>query len=262
MASNPQGGLPLFFNGLEALSSQVHADWKSRRIDGAPFLVGAHAIPVTVEEIPSAQRFYPIVFSTGPDAVPLALMGLNEGVNTFVDAEGKVTENVYIPAYARRYPWMLARLNPNSDDLSLCFDPSAGVLGPFEDGEPLFENGEPTELVKGVLSFCEQFEMAGQRTQAFMKELQDHKLLIDGEFTIQPEGAPQPFIYRGFQMVSEEALQNIRGDVARKMVQSGMMAVIFAHLFSLQLIRDIFARQVAQGHVPQLQPAVPAPANA
>ncbi len=116
--------------------------------------------------------------------------------------------------------------------------------------------------MKGVLNFCEQFEMAGQRTQAFMKELQDHKLLIDGEFTIQPEGVDQPFIYRGFQMVSEEALQNIRGDVARKMVQSGMMAVIFAHLFSLQLIRDIFARQVAQGHVPQLQPVAPAPANA
>ena len=258
MASNPQSGLPLFYNALEALSSQQHADWKSRRVEGAPFLVGAHAVPVTVEEIPTAQRYFPIVFSSGPDAVPLALMGLNEGVNTFVDDTGKLTENVYVPAYARRYPWMLARLSPGAQDLSLCFDPTTEVIGPFEEGEPLFADGQPTDEVKNVLGFCEQFEMAGQRTSAFMKELVDHKLLIDGEFTIQQEGYPQPFIYRGFRMVSEEALQNIRGDVARKMVQSGMMAVIFAHLFSLQLIRDIFARQIAQGRIP---PPVPAAAN-
>ncbi|MBU3079272.1 SapC family protein [Sphingomonas quercus] len=253
MASNPQSGLPLFYNGLEPLSSQQHAEWKSRRVEGAPFLVGAHAIPVTVEEIPTAQRYFPIVFSSGPDAVPLALMGLNEGVNTFVDEAGKLTDNVYVPAYARRYPWMLARLSPNAQDLSLCFDPTTEVIGPFEDGEPLFVDGQPTDEVKNILGFCEQFEMAGQRTAAFMKELTDQKLLIDGEFTIQQEGYPQPFVYRGFQMVSEEALQNLRGDVARKMVQSGMMAVIFAHLFSLQLIREVFARQIEQGKLPPQQ---------
>jgi hypothetical protein len=33
--------------------------------------------------------------------VPLALMGLNEGVNTFIDAEGKgIDKAVYIPAYS------------------------------------------------------------------------------------------------------------------------------------------------------------------
>ena len=40
-------------------------------------------------------------------------MGLNEGVNTFLDEEGKLIEpNVYLPAYLRRYPFMLARLAP------------------------------------------------------------------------------------------------------------------------------------------------------
>jgi hypothetical protein len=35
------------------------------------------------------------------------------------------------------------------------------------------------------------------------------------------------------------------------MVQSGAMGLIFAHLFSMALIRDIFARQMQQGVVPQ-----------
>ena len=127
-----------------------------------------------------------------------------------------------MPAYVRRYPFMLARLRPDADELSLCFDPTTDVIGKFDEGEPLFD-GRPAGAgdARTMLGFCEQFEQAGQRTAAFMKELADHKLLIDGEVTIQPEGAAQPFIYRGFQMVSEDKLRELRGDVARKMIQSG-----------------------------------------
>ena len=42
----------------------------------------------------------------------------------------------------------------------------------------------------------------------------------------------------------------MRGDELRKMNQSGMLPLIFAHLFSLAQIRDIFGRQVAQGKGP------------
>ena len=73
---------------------------------------------------------------------------------------------------------------------------------------------------------------------------------MDGEVAIQPEGADQPFVYRGFQMVDEEKLREMRGDELRKMNQNGMLALIFAHLFSLGQIRDIFARQVQQGRGP------------
>jgi hypothetical protein len=258
MASAPPANtLPLFYNELQPLSSGVHAEWRARRIDAAPFLAGAHAIPVTIDEFALAQRHFPIVFSVGPNPVPLALMGLNEGVNLFVDGEGKLTSDVYVPAYVRRYPFMLAKLRPETDELSLCFDPTADAIGAFEDGDPLFENGQPSEATKSILGFCEQFETAGQRTSAFMKELADNKLLIDGEVAIQPEGAAQPFIYRGFQMVSEDKLRDLRGDVARKMIQSGLLPLVYAHLFSLNLIRDIFARQMQQGLVPA-QPEVPA----
>lgn len=70
---------------------------------------------------------------------------------------------------------------------------------------------------------------------------------MDGEVTIQPEGADKPFVYRGFQMIDENKLRDLRGDQLRKMMQSGMLPVIHAHLFSLSLVRDIFAMQVGQG---------------
>ncbi len=256
MASAPQSAnLPLLFNDLMPLSSVEHATWKARPTETAPFLTKQHAIPVTVDEFAVVQRHYPIIFSVGENPVPLALMGLNEGVNTFVDADGKLIEQVYVPAYIRRYPFLLARLREDAEELSLCFDPTADAIGQFEEGDTLFEDGKPTEAVTNILAFCEQFEQAGQRTAAFMKELSDQKLLMDGEVSIQVPDSDQPFIYRGFQMINEEALRKLRGDTLRKMMQSGLLPLVHAHLFSLQLMRDIFGRQIQQGKMPTPAPA-------
>ena len=260
MASAPQAqGLPLFYNDLQPLSSDLHANWRIRTANAAPFMTKQHAVPLTVEEFPLVQRYMPIVFSVGDDAVPLGLMGLNEGVNVFFGADGRVKEgeNLYIPAYVRRYPYLLARLRPESEELSLCFDPTSDTIGAFDEGDALFEDGKPTELVQNILKFNEEFEIAGQKTNAFLKELNDLGLLMDGEVAIQPEGAEQPYIYRGFRMVDEAKLNDLRGDQLRKMAQNGMLPLIYAHLFSLGLMREIFARQLQQGDVvPQV--AVPA----
>ena len=86
-----------------------------------------------------------------------------------------------------------------------------------------------------------------------MTEIRDAGLLMEGEVTIQQDGIDQPFVYRGFQMVDEQKLADLRGDQLRKMSQSGMLPLLYAHLFSLSLMRDIFARQVKLGKMPQPQ---------
>lgn len=251
----PTQNLPLFYNAVEPLNVGQHGKMKVRKLLNMSQVGKTHAIPVTVDEFTLVQRHYPIVFSIGEKPIPIALMGLNEGVNVFVDEDGRLIDsNVYAPAYIRRYPFLLARIRPDSDELSLCFDPTANAIGDFKEGEALFEGEEPSKATLAILEFCEQFEAAGQRTAAFMEDLLKSNLLMDGEVAIQPEGAPQPFVYRGFRMVDEEKLRELRGDELRKMNQSGMLALIYAHLFSLSQIREVFARQVAQGKGP-----IPAP---
>jgi hypothetical protein len=253
MASAPPT-LPLFYNDLMPLNSRDHAKWRSKPIESAKWLIGQHAIPLTVEEFVQAQRFFPIVFSSGDSPVPLALMGLNEGVNTFVDAEGKVNDPIYLPAYIRRYPFLLAKLQSDSDEMSLCFDPTADALGEFEEGQPLFDDeGKPSETTNGVLQFCERFEEAGAKTKSFMDELKKHDLLMNGEIAITQADQPdKPFVYRGFQMINEEKLREVRGDLLRTWNQNGLLLLIHAHLFSLDLMRMIFSRQVSQGTAPQV----------
>ena len=246
----PSNNLPIFYGGLEPLSSNTHSSFKIRTQQKAPFLANNHAVPITIDEFVSVQRFCPIVFSSGENPVPLALMGLNEGVNVFVQEDGTINGELYLPAYVRRYPFMLARLSPDAQELSLCFDPSSGLVGESEEGSPLFDDGKPSETTNAILKFCEEFELSAQRTVSFVKELTDAGLLMDGEVSIQPAEAPQPFVYRGFQMVNEEKLRELSPDDLRRMNQNGMLALIFAHLFSMAVVREIFARQMQQGKGP------------
>jgi hypothetical protein len=258
MATVPS--LPLFYNDLVPLSSSQHADWKLVTQETAPFLSSQHAIPVTIDEFILCSRTYPIIFSAGENPVPLILMAMNEGVNGFVDDEGKLTTPTYVPAYVRRYPFLLARLNPNGEELSLCVDPTAPGIGPGDEGNALFENGEATQATKDILGFCEQFEAAGARTGQFMDELKKLDILMDGEVSIQPDGeGSQPFVYRGFQMIDEEKLRDLRGDELRKISQNGMLPLLYAHLFSLQLMSNVFSLQVAAGKGPQ--PVIQTPAT-
>jgi len=247
--------LPLFYKDLIPLNTSQHRGWRSRTTDKASWLAGQHAVPLTVEEFAIAQRYFPIIFSSGPDPVPLALMGLNEGSNVFVGEDGTLPDPFYVPAYARRYPFLLAKLSDGNSDLSLCLDPTTDLVGAFDDGAPLFENDNPSEACRATLDFCERFEIAGQRTERFVAELAEHGLLIDGEVTIQPDGVEQPFVYRGFRMVDEVKLRGIDGAILRRWNESGLLPLIYFHLASLPLMRDILARQVRLEETAKAEPA-------
>ena len=256
MATAPQPELPILFQDLVPLSTEEHADWRLTPQDSADFLKSIHAVPLTVDEFVAAQHNYPIVFSLGDQPVPIALFGLNEGVNVYVNDKGQFdAAEVYVPAYIRRYPFMLAKLNPNSDTLSLCADPTFSGLGEGgadnERSQPLFDGKEPSELTKSILAFAEQYEQSADRTQGFVAELKAADLLMDGEVTIQVPDR-DPFVYRGFQMVNEEKLRDTRGDQLRKWNGNGILAMVYAHLFSLPLITMVFNKAANRGLVPGL----------
>ncbi|NIJ09487.1 hypothetical protein FHS31_003120 [Sphingomonas vulcanisoli] len=250
MASAPQNNpLPILYKELTPLSTQEHGGWKAHQAPDWGIIKGHHAFPITVEEFIMASQRHPIVFTD--DDVPLALFGLNEGVNVFIDDANQMINEPYLPAYVRRYPFMLVQVQPNSEELTLCFDPQSNLIGDFEDGVPLIENGEATQPLKDTLAFCESFQNSVGQTGQFMGELKELGLLMDGEIKIDQPGEPQPFIYRGFKIVDEAKLKDLRGDQLRKMMQNGMLPLLHAHLFSLTHIPVLFNRQYTSGAMPK-----------
>ena len=80
----PTEGLPIFYNSIEPINLDQHGKMKVRGMTSIPQMGQAHAVPVTVDEFSLAQRFYPFVFSVVGTPVPIALIGINEGVIVFL----------------------------------------------------------------------------------------------------------------------------------------------------------------------------------
>ena len=132
MASVPASQLPLFYKSIVPLSTQFHPNHGLVPQEALNFTRGSHAIPLTVDEFAVAQRSFPIVFGMGENPAPLALLSLVDGQNLFLDDAGRWQPGAYLPAFVRRYPFMLAKLGPDAVDLSLCFDDTAASSPPTD----------------------------------------------------------------------------------------------------------------------------------
>src|SRR4051794_30252800 len=92
-----------------------------------PFALRSNALPVSHTEFQLAAREYPIVFTTGDGGktfATVAVTGIADGENLFV-AEGAWASGVYIPAYARRYPFCMAivhRDNVQQKERLICIE--------------------------------------------------------------------------------------------------------------------------------------------
>ena len=105
-------GNALFYKNPQPLNPEQHAGLGVKKIDEPfAFLREAHAIPVTVTEFGMTSSAYPIIF-VGEEFTPVAAMGVRSGENLFVRADGQAEQDFYVPAFARRYPFVFANDNP------------------------------------------------------------------------------------------------------------------------------------------------------
>lgn len=224
--------MPVLYSEIVPLDFVAHKSWKCLPSQGLSWLARNNLVPLTVDEFRLAQRHYPIVFSSDPQPVPLALMGLAPGTNAFISDEGYVSGRLYIPAYVRRYPFILAREYPDASELALCVDRASGLVGDFEEGAVLFDSGKLSDAGQRILAFCEEFERAAERTRLFVADLIQHNLLIDGKATID-QGAQGQQVFDGFQIINADAVSALTSNLRDRWFKNGHIQAIQAHVFSL-----------------------------
>src|ERR1700749_3471534 len=106
---------PLFYQNIVPLDRARHRDLRLVR-DNKPvaFAATSHIIPAVVDEFVAAARFLPILFiPAAPHPSPVFLVGTRTGQNLLVDNEGKWIDP-YVPAFVRRYPFMLGTSDTGS----------------------------------------------------------------------------------------------------------------------------------------------------
>jgi hypothetical protein len=251
-------GNVLFYSRPEPLSAEAHGRLGLRRIE-SPFAFAARSqvTPLTVAEFPAAAICYPIIFA-GENFQPLVVMGINADTNMFISAKGDFEPGTYIPAYIRRYPFVLAN-DATNDKLVVCVDRDAPMLGELPDLAFFDAAGQPTEYTRNCIQFCNDFEVEVRRTESFVNLLRENDLFETrkAQYTPpNPDGTPgAPQIVAEYYALSETKLKALSATKINELMQNGALSQIYAHLTSLQGWDRLIALTMARG-----RPA-PRPAN-
>jgi len=94
--------LPLFYRSPRVLQVAAHSGCGVKPMPDFAFASDANSVPIGAEEFYEAQAHFPIVFSSVEPVTAIAVLGLEQNRNLFVDADNKWRPGVYIPAYVRR----------------------------------------------------------------------------------------------------------------------------------------------------------------
>ncbi|MBS7792412.1 SapC family protein [Roseococcus sp. SDR] len=228
--------LPVLYTALEPLDAERHAALRLRDV-GHGFAAHLSSIPLAVEEFALAGRHMPVVFAAAAPHMPVALTGLAPDRNLFVDEKGGWRRGTYVPAYLRRYPFLLVRAAADSDQLVLCIDPQAPQFATTA-GEPLFEaEKKPAPLASKALDFTRSVEAAFRKTQEFAEGLSLMGLLQPAATQFEWEG--KPFRVDGFHAVDRERMAQLTGEQLATLRDKGWLDAIYAHLLSLGGIPEL-----------------------
>lgn len=233
-----------FYERPVPLNRTQHKDLRLKPMPNVRFAAATHSVPLTGAEFPAAARDLPILFAGTDvaDAGPMALLGLRQNENLLVDAEGRWAPDTYVPAFVRRYPFILAEkpADQPGDDFTVFLDEAYPGLGTSE-GERLFkEDGSDTEMLTNAVNFLGEFQQHVVRTKWFMDQLRKHDLLEPRNITLQKEG--KAINLNGLFVVNEEKLRKLDQQTAYEFLQEGVLGWIYAHLLSLPNIERLAQR--------------------
>jgi hypothetical protein len=220
------------------LNRDGHKDLRIKPINNVAFAAKVHSVPMTMAEFGSAARDYPILFGGNSleEAGPLAMLGLKQSENLFVDENGQWEEGVYVPGFIRRYPFVLAE-KPEAgegDDFTVFLDEAYPGFN-TEDGERLFnDDGSDTQTLKNAVQFLGEFQEHVKRTRAFTQRLRELDLLEPR--SVQVKEGEGTMVINGLFVVNEEKLRQLDEKAAHELLADGSLGWIYAHLLSLSNI--------------------------
>lgn len=237
------------------LDRELHRRRRVRPTPGFAFARKSNALYLAGVEFGEACKEYAIVFTRVPGGrtLPVAMLGLREGENLFVAEDGSWAGR-YVPAFVRRYPFVLAQLPGQA--LAVCIDEACPAVND-EEGDALFEpGGQDTPFLRSALDFLGQYQHEYQRTEAFCQRLEQAGLLVEMSARADLLDG-RSFTVAGVYVVDEKKLMALPDAAVLSLFRAGELHLVSMHLASLSNMRalvDAVARR------PGAIPPAPLPA--
>ena len=189
------------------------------------------SVPASLSEIVIAQRAYPVVFAGVEAPIPVIVLGLSEKTgNVFVDSENRWVDDLYVPAFLRRYPF-IAVPKPGGSDLALAADVGSELI--VKDGaQPFFENRKPSAAAKRAFEFCAKLHADFEAARQFGAALMEAGLLREHSAEVRV-GAAGVVQLTNFKMIDEAKLDALDDEDFLGWRRNGRLPAAYAQLMSL-----------------------------
>lgn len=234
---------PIFYKRVVPLSKEHHGQLYLEPVDGFEFARETNSLFIAAVEFPKACGEYPIVFGADNkgDVFPVVLLGMKKNQNLFIDKKGQWKAE-YIPAYVRRYPFILAQPESGADKFAVCIDEAYSGFNIAKEGRPMFNaKGEESAVLKQAVEFLKDYQNQVHLTTLFCKSLAALGVLEPMQANIELKGGGK-FALGGFQCVNRAKLGMVKPAKLADLVKTGHMELIYAHLLSLNNVGALLKR--------------------
>ena len=223
----------LIYEQVVPITSQKHKDWSVKFDGNYEFARTINSVPLVAAEFPHASAEFTIVFTrSGENVVPVAIMGLRENENLYVNKQGDFTAK-YVPAFLRRYPFIFSS-DDNAETFTLCIDEDFSGCNQEGRGERLFDtDGEQTQYLKSVLEFLKEYQVQYQRTELFCKKIDELGLLepMSAQFTM---ANGEKVGLTGFLAIDRDKLKGLTGEQLKELAQTDELELMYIHVQSMR----------------------------
>jgi hypothetical protein len=210
-----------------------------------------NAIPISFTEFPLIARDYPIVFVTGDEGktyAPMAVLGMAAGENLFREGD-QWASNVYVPAYARRYPFCMAKVTLDKVEQQnrlICVEKT---YLDDKNGEAMFDtSGQPNEKWKEIEKLLTEYEIDLERSREMCGILADYGLLEPFNMQAKFNSGAEPVHLTGMQRVAEAKIEHLNASQLKNLVKKGVLSRVYVHLLSLSNFTRLLDRRAAKAN--------------
>lgn len=228
----------LIYESAVPVSAGRHAGVSLEPVAHYAFSAGINAVPLMAVEFLLAAAEYAIVFTkAGEDVMPAVVLGLRSDQNLYLSADQKWQAR-YIPAFIRRYPFVLSS-SADGETLTLCIDESHPGVNREGRGERLFgDDGKPTPFVERALAFLKEYQASFERTRQFGRRIQDLGLLeaMQAQVTT-PKG--EKYSLSGFLSVSRDKLRALDGAALTQLAKTDELEFLYLQMQSMRNFNEV-----------------------
>ena len=233
----------LIYGRTAPITITSHKDCSVQTNQGFAFAKGLNSAPLVAVEFAAAALDMAIVFSGTENAVfPSLILGLRDGQNLFVGADGEWTGN-YIPAFLRRYPFVFSDADQTGRH-NLCIDEDFEGLNREGRGERLFDSqGVRSQYLTSMLDFVTSYQGHYERTKLFCQRLVGLKLLDAMQVQFAARDGKTSAL-AGFFTINRDRMKAVSENDLRIMFGNDELELCYLHLQSLQNIDKLTLRGV------------------